>query len=74
MNNTSTSSGSTATGSSTPNKIFVTDPFPIVRYLNMGLAAGMLIFALINILDVFTAALNFSDSLIVAFFINIYQM
>lgn len=74
MNNTSSSSGSTAAGSSTSNKIFVTDPFPIIRYLNMGLAAGMLVFSIVNIVSVFSAAFNWTTSVIVAFFINAYQM
>lgn len=70
MNNTSSSSGSTTAGDN--KKIFVTDPFPIIRYLNMALAAGMLIFALINILDIFSP--GFGEDIIVAFFVNIYQM
>lgn len=71
MNNTSSSSGNTAAN---PNekKIFVTDPFPVVRYLNMALAAGMLIFAVINILSIFS--LSWSTAIIISFMFSIYQM
>ncbi len=53
-------------------KIFVTDPFPVVRYLNMALAAGMLIFAVINILSIFS--LSWSTAIIISFMFSIYQM
>ncbi len=71
MNNTSSSSGNTA-GNTNEKKIFVTDPFPVVRYLNMALAAGMLIFAVINILSIFS--LSWSTAIIISFMFSIYQM
>ena len=71
MSNNSSSSGNTAAN---PNekKILVTDPFPVVRYLNMALAAGMLIFAIINILSIFS--LSWSTAIIISFMFSIYQM
>ena len=71
MSNNSSSSGNTAAN---PNekKIFVTDPSPVVRYLNMALAAGMLIFAIINILSIFS--LSWSTAIIISFMFSIYQM
>jgi hypothetical protein len=69
MNNTSSSSGNTASNTN-EKKIFVTDPFPVVRYLNMALAAGMLIFAIVNILSIFS--LSWSGAIIISFMFSIY--
>ena len=70
------STDSTASGSSksqaSDKKIFVTDPYPIIRYLNMALAAGMLLFAFFNIFSIFTP--NMGSGVIISFVVSIYQM
>ena len=70
MNNTT--SGSTDSKGSSDKKIFVTDPYPIIRYLNMALAAGMLLFAFFNIFSIFTP--DMGSGVIISFVVSIYQM
>ena len=73
MNNSKSSAGTTASNT-TEKKLFVTDPFPIIKYMNMALAAGMLIFALINILSIFSQLTSSKTAIIISFSFSIYQM
>lgn len=73
MNNSKSSAGTTASNTN-EKKVFVTDPFPIIKYLNMALAAGMLIFALFNILSIFKLASYEIRKVVISFSFSIYQM
>ena len=73
MNNSKSSAATTASNT-TEKKLFVTDPFPIIKYMNMALAAGMLIFALINILSIFSQLTGTKTAIIISFSFSIYQM
>lgn len=70
------STDSTASGSSksqaSDKKVFVTDPYPIIRYLNMALAAGMLFFALFNIFSIFSPDMD--TTIFISFMFSIFQM
>jgi len=72
MNNSKSSAGTTA-GNTNEKKLFVTDPFPIIKYMNMALAAGMLIFALFNIFSIFSQ-LSRGTAIVISFSFSIYQM
>ena len=71
MSKASKDSDTPNTGTDKEKKIFHTDPLPIIRYLNMALALGMLVYSVMTILS-FTSA-NIANILMALVF-SVYQV